>query len=138
MNNEQQNHTNRLNEIVARHKNKPGFWRETWQQARLVYRLIRDPNVPIYLKLLPFLSLAYLVFPADLIPDIFPIIGQVDDLAVIVALSKVFIQLSPQEVVQAHLDSIREEDGTVVIEQPPAEKDPVADAIVIKGRKDKG
>lgn len=131
MNDKQPDYSNRFNKILAQHKNEPGFWRELWQQARLVYRLIRDPNVPIYLKLLPFLSLVYFLFPADLIPDLIPIIGQVDDLAVIVALSKIFITLSPQDVVDGHLAQIRSEDGTVVVEQQPTEKKPTADTIII-------
>ena len=131
MTDNQQNYSSRLNKILARRKDEPGFWRELWQQAQLVYRLIRDPNVPIYLKALPFLSLAYFFFPFDLIFDIYPIIGQVDDLAIIVALSKVFIELSPQDVVNEHLAQIRSENGTIVVEQQPDEKEPTTDAIVI-------
>jgi len=131
MSDNQQNYSNRLNKLLARRKDEPGFWRELWQQIRLVYRLVRDPAVPVYLKLLPFLSLAYFFFPADLIPDIIPVLGHVDDLAIMVALSKIFIEMSPQDVVSEHLAQIRNEDGTVVVEQQPDEKDPVADAIVI-------
>lgn len=134
MSDNQENYSNRLNKLLARRKGEPGFWRELWQQARLVYRLVRDPDVPIYLKLLPFFSLAYLIFPFDLIPDMAPIIGQVDDLAIMVAFSKIFIELSPQNIVKAHLSRIRQEDGThgeadgddepVVIELLPQEKQP--------------
>jgi uncharacterized membrane protein YkvA (DUF1232 family) len=131
MSDNQQHYSNRLNKLLARRKDEPGFWRELWQQMRLVYRLVRDPAVPIYLKLLPFLSLAYFFFPFDLIFDIYPVVGQVDDLAIIVALSKIFIELSPQDVVSEHLSQIRNEDGTVIVEQQPDKKDPVADAIVI-------
>lgn len=117
--------------MLAEHKNEPGFWREVWQQVRLVYRLLRDPAVPIYLKVLPFLSLVYFIFPFDLIWDIYPIVGQMDDLAIILALSKIFVTLSPQNVVAKHLAQIRSEDGTIVVEQPPDEKEPTTDAIVI-------
>lgn len=117
--------------MLAEHKNEPGFWREVWQQVRLVYRLLRDPAVPIYLKVLPFLSLVYFIFPFDLIWDIYPIVGQMDDLAIILALSKIFVTLSPQNVVAKHLAQIRSEDGTIVVEQPPDEKEPTTGAIVI-------
>lgn len=127
-----QKDSNRLNKILAQRKNEPGFWREIWQQIRLVYRLIVDPNVPVYLKILPFLSLAYLFFPFDLIPDMLPIIGQVDDLAILITLSKIFVALSPQDVVQEHREQIRAADGTTL----PAEKDPVAEAIIIEGKTD--
>jgi uncharacterized membrane protein YkvA (DUF1232 family) len=136
MSDNQHHYSNRLNKLLARRKDEPGFWRELWQQMRLVYRLVRDPAVPVYLKLLPFLSLAYFFFPADLIPDIIPVLGHVDDLAIMVAFSKIFIELSPQDVVSEHLSQIRNEDGTVIVEQQPDEKDPVTDAIVIDGSED--
>jgi uncharacterized membrane protein YkvA (DUF1232 family) len=131
MSDDQQNYSNRLNKILARRKNEPGFWREVWQQIRLVYRLVVDPGVPIYLKIIPFLSLAYLFFPFDLIPDLLPIIGQVDDLAILVALSKIFVELSPPDVVEEHMAQIREADGMTPIE----EKDPLVNSIVIEGEK---
>jgi uncharacterized membrane protein YkvA (DUF1232 family) len=127
-----QKDSNRLNKILAQRKDEPGFWREVWQQIRLVCRLIVDPHVPVYLKILPFLSLAYLFFPFDLIPDMLPIIGQMDDLAILIALSKIFVELSPQDVVQEHREQIRAVDGTSL----PAEKDPVAEAIIIEGKTD--
>ena len=30
-----------------------GFWKEIWRQVRLVWHLLRSPEVPIYLKLVP-------------------------------------------------------------------------------------
>jgi uncharacterized membrane protein YkvA (DUF1232 family) len=53
----------------------PAFWRELWNQARLVYHLMRDPDVPFYLKLLPLAAVAYVIFPADLAPDLVPVHG---------------------------------------------------------------
>ena len=29
-----------------------GFWKEMWHQIRLVWQLIRSPEVPLYLKIL--------------------------------------------------------------------------------------
>ena len=44
----------------------PGFWREMWQQIRLIYYLLRDPEVPFYLKLLPFTAVVYFIFPFEI------------------------------------------------------------------------
>ncbi len=44
-------------------KKDPGFWRELWQQIRLVFRLVADPEVPFYLKILPFVTVIYLIIP---------------------------------------------------------------------------
>lgn len=109
-------------------RNTPGFWRELWQQARLIYALLRDPDVPIYLKIIPFTAVAYLLFPLDFIPDIALGLGQLDDLTVILVLSKVFVELAPHQAVKRHLDFIRMQDGfdpttdSVVIDQDVAEK----------------
>ena len=80
----------------------PDFWRDLWQKFKLVLRLTRDPEVPLYLKALPFLVGAYLVSPFDIIPGFIPILGQMDDLAVLVLGLNLFIQLAPKEVVENH------------------------------------
>ena len=68
----------------------------------LVARLLGDKRVPVYLKPLPFAGLLYLVWPFDLLPDLTPIIGQVDDIGVLVLGVETFIRLSPQSVVAEH------------------------------------
>ncbi len=104
---------------------QPGFWREMWQQARLVYRLVRDSEVPVYLKILPFLAVAYVLFPFDIISDFVPVLGQVDDGMVLLIGSKLFIGLAPQTAVARHLQAIREQDGY-------GPDDDVTDAIIIE------
>lgn len=75
-------------------------------RLRLVVRLLADGRVPTYLKIVPFLSLIYIVLPIDLVPDLVPILGQVDDLGIFVLSIEAFIMLSPQDVVREHLDAI--------------------------------
>ena len=53
---------------------------------RLLRRLATDPRVPMGLRVALWLVLGYLVFPFDLIPDFFPLIGQVDD-AILICLA---------------------------------------------------
>ena len=48
--------------------------------------LVADPRVPAKAKYLPWIALAYLLIPVDLIPDFFILIGQLDDLGVILIL----------------------------------------------------
>jgi uncharacterized membrane protein YkvA (DUF1232 family) len=71
-------------------------------RIRLVVRLLRDPRVPLYLKAIPFLSLIYIVMPLDFIPDLLPVLGQVDDLGAVLLAVEAFIMMSPQDVVQEH------------------------------------
>ena len=123
-----------LETALSTKKNEPGFWREIWQQIRLVYNLIRDPEVPFYLKLIPFTAVIYLLWPIDLITDLAPVLGQLDDLTALLVTSKVFVELAPQHVVAKHLDAIREKDGyeTLTVKQDNSDEK-LEDAIVIDG-----
>lgn len=50
----------------------------------LIYRLLKDNRVPLKTKIAVSASVAYIMFPIDIIPDKIPIIGKIDDLAIIV------------------------------------------------------
>jgi uncharacterized membrane protein YkvA (DUF1232 family) len=84
-----------------------GFWREFWRQVRLVWYLFRDPEVPAYLKLLPVAAVLYALMPFDLIPDMIVGLGQLDDLTILLLGGKVFIEMSPPEVVARYLKAMR-------------------------------
>jgi uncharacterized membrane protein YkvA (DUF1232 family) len=59
-----------------------------FENIRLTWRLLRDPKVAPYAKvLLPILALVYLISPIDLIPDMILGLGQIDDVGVIAILS---------------------------------------------------
>ncbi|MDT8307510.1 MAG: DUF1232 domain-containing protein [Anaerolineae bacterium] len=98
----------------------PAFWRELWNQARLVYYLMRDPEVPFYLKLLPLAAIAYVIFPADLAPDLVPVLGQMDDLMALLVGAKVFVEMAPPHVVERYQHSFE-----------AREEDPLKDAIIV-------
>ena len=49
---------------------------------------------------------AYLVLPADLLPDLLPALGHFDDLLLIFLGAKGFIALCPKEVVREHVQQI--------------------------------
>ena len=73
------------------------------RQARLAWRLFWDRRVPFWTKLIPPAALAYLFFPLDIIPDVALGLGQLDDVAVLLLGAKLFIELSPPDVVREHL-----------------------------------
>jgi uncharacterized membrane protein YkvA (DUF1232 family) len=50
----------------------------------LVRRLLADPRVPWRHRLVLWALLAYLLSPIDLVPDFIPVVGQLDDLIVVV------------------------------------------------------
>ena len=85
---------------------KMGILKTIFNHIRLVGRLLKDSRVPTYLKLLPFAPLLYVLFPLDLIPDLIPVIGQMDDLGVVLLGLQTFISLTPQHIVQEHRDDL--------------------------------
>lgn len=76
---------------------------------RLVWALIRDGRVPAGQKLILAGIGAYLFFPIDLIPDFVPVLGQLDDLAVVLLGLDLFIRSAPADIVEEHLAKISQD-----------------------------
>lgn len=76
--------------------------RELLRNGRLTLRLLRDGRVPIYLKAIVGLALAYVLLPFDFMPDLIPGLGQLDDLAALAAGIALFIRLCPPEIVEQY------------------------------------
>ena len=83
--------------------------------ARMVWGIMRDPRTPLGLKGMLAAALAYVVFPVDLIPDAIPIIGQADDLTVLLLVLDMFIQNAPPEVRAEH--AARARNGTADLDR---------------------
>lgn len=81
--------------------------------ARLIWGLARDPRVPPKQKLVLGGIAAYLAFPIDLIPDFIPVIGELDDLAVLILGLDWFIRNAPPDVVEEHMARIAKHDDTL-------------------------
>jgi uncharacterized membrane protein YkvA (DUF1232 family) len=78
--------------------------------ARIVWGVLRDPRTPLPLKGLLAAGLAYVVMPLDIIPDAIPILGQADDLTVLLLVLDLFIANAPREVREEH--AARAKNGT--------------------------
>jgi uncharacterized membrane protein YkvA (DUF1232 family) len=83
--------------------------------ARVVWGLMRDPRTPIGLKGMLAAALAYVVLPVDIIPDAIPILGQADDLTVLLLVLDLFIQNAPDEVRAEH--TARARNGTADLDR---------------------
>jgi uncharacterized membrane protein YkvA (DUF1232 family) len=83
--------------------------------ARVVWGLMRDPRTPIGLKGMLAAALAYVVLPVDIIPDAIPILGQADDLTVLLLVLDLFIQNAPAEVRAEH--TARARNGTADLDR---------------------
>jgi hypothetical protein len=65
------------------------------KQLQLILRLLKDKRVHPLVKLLPFLSLFYLIYP-DFVP------GPFDDAVVITLFLQFFMSLVPDELIEEH------------------------------------
>jgi uncharacterized membrane protein YkvA (DUF1232 family) len=75
-------------------------------QVRLTWALLRDPRVPIWAKAIPVVGILYVLSPLDFIPDVLPILGQLDDLAIVLGGMRLFASMVPQDIVEEHLAEI--------------------------------
>ena len=85
-----------------------GVLRDFVLRIKLIGRLMADSRVSFFLKLLPLASLAYLISPVDLAPGVvFPVIGVLDDAAVVWIGTNLFVELCSPGVVKEHMDELQ-------------------------------
>lgn len=113
-----------------------GFFQNLITQVKLILRLMGDKRVNFLLKILPVGALLYLILPIDLIPELaLPVIGYLDDAAVLWIGMTLFVQLCPPEIVKEHLNALnkvvpatwrdapQDEELNEVIDVDPSEPD---------------
>lgn len=83
-----------MNSQNPRHSMPAGWsWSNLLRDAVATWRLLWDPSVPGLLKMaLPFMALAYLISPIDLIP-----LMPLDDIAVLMLAARLFVALAPRD-----------------------------------------
>jgi uncharacterized membrane protein YkvA (DUF1232 family) len=80
----------------------PSLLRTLVSHVRLTVRLLREPSVPLLTKALPVLAGLYVIWPVDFIPDVLPVLGQLDDLGVILIALETFLKVCPPGAVDFH------------------------------------
>lgn len=81
---------------LAQAYSEPAFWHkvrsgalragyQVMEKALWLYYAFQRPGVPIKIKAIILGALGYFILPADVIPDLLPILGYTDDLAVLAA-----------------------------------------------------
>jgi uncharacterized membrane protein YkvA (DUF1232 family) len=85
---------------------RPGLLRTLLSQVRLAVRLVREPRVPLLTKGLPLLAALYVVSPLDLVPDVIPVLGQLDDLGIVLVALEAFLRLCPEPALVFHRAAI--------------------------------
>jgi len=82
-----------------------GVMRDLVLRLKLIMRLMGDSRVNPFIKLLPLASLAYLIWPVDLI-SVVPGVSALDDLAIVSLGAYMFIEFCPPDVVQEHMQQL--------------------------------
>jgi uncharacterized membrane protein YkvA (DUF1232 family) len=73
--------------------------------VKLVGRLLRDERVDRRERIAAGLALAYVVLPIDIIPDHVPVLGKVDDVAIVVVALTRLVDAAGADVVREHWDA---------------------------------
>jgi uncharacterized membrane protein YkvA (DUF1232 family) len=71
---------------------------------KLLVRLMRDPRVQPRSKALILVTAGYLASPIDVIPDMVPGVGQLDDIIIVAFALDHLLNRIPEELVQEHWD----------------------------------
>ena len=77
------------------------LWTVVRGDARQLWFALRHPDAPGWLKWGTALIVLYVVSPIDLIPDVLPVIGMVDDLVLVPLAIRWLIKRLPPEIAQA-------------------------------------
>jgi uncharacterized membrane protein YkvA (DUF1232 family) len=99
-----------------------GWLKDFFGHFRLAWELLWDGRVPFVTKLVPILTLLYILSPVDLIPDVALGLGQLDDLAIFLIGMRLFIDVCPPTLVSEHQDK----DQLEMSATPPGEEQPAS------------
>jgi uncharacterized membrane protein YkvA (DUF1232 family) len=80
-------------EILAVIKRLPKY-------TKLIYRLYKAPFVTKRQKLLLSAAMGYLISPIELVPGFIPVVGQVDDLVIVLAILKRVLRANQNKLTQ--------------------------------------
>jgi uncharacterized membrane protein YkvA (DUF1232 family) len=92
----EENHAPQADKQYAKKYTQDSFWdkvvkfartagREVIEKALWLYYAAQQPNTPLWAKTAIYGALGYFISPIDAVPDITPVIGYADDLAVLAA-----------------------------------------------------
>ena len=70
-------------------------------QTFTVYFAARDPDMPVLVRFLAVMVVAYALSPIDLIPDFIPVLGYLDDLIIIPLGLALIIRFTPAKVIES-------------------------------------
>ena len=95
-------HPRKPQSAAGRKRTVVGAVRELPNFLRLLYGLITDPRVELVDKLLVAGAVAYVLLPEDIFPDFIPLVGEVDDVFVLVLAIRHLMKSAGHEIIAEH------------------------------------
>jgi len=74
--------------------------------GRLLLELLADPRIPLSRKAVLGVAAGYVVMPIDLVPDVVPVVGRLDDIAIVVLALDLFLESVPQDLLYEKLAAL--------------------------------
>jgi uncharacterized membrane protein YkvA (DUF1232 family) len=90
--------------------NRPNSVQELWENVQLAWSLFRDNRVSPYLRFgIPILIAVYVISPVDIVPDVIPGLGQLDDIAALWVGLTFFLSQVPANIKDEYRSGARSE-----------------------------
>ena len=93
------------------------------EKALVLYYCAKDHHVPTHVKAVIIGALGYFIVPLDVVPDMIPVMGLIDDLAVLL----VAYRYIEEYITSAHRESARVKMDTLFERSPEPDGAPVGD-----------
>jgi uncharacterized membrane protein YkvA (DUF1232 family) len=83
----------------------------------LLYGSLDDPRMPLHIKILALLIVAYIISPIDIIPDFIPVLGLLDEVILVPIMLSFTVRLIPDEIRQEYQQQnvVKIEDRRLVV-----------------------
>lgn len=81
--------------------------RDFLMRVKLIWALMKDARVSPFLKAIPIVGVLYLIMPIDFVSELaLPLVGELDDAAVLWLTSYIFLELCPPEIILQHVKAL--------------------------------
>ncbi|HMS27282.1 MAG TPA: DUF1232 domain-containing protein [Burkholderiaceae bacterium] len=109
------------------------LWWKFKKEIMMVFAMLKNPASPAIAKLVAILAAVYIVSPIDLVPDIIPILGWLDDGIIAIILFKIAFKLLPKDLYDSLKAQFEKKGGKVNdadFAKPVAPKAKIDDVVV--------
>ena len=89
------------------------LWWKFKKEIMMVWAMLRNPAAPGVAKLVALLAAVYIISPVDLVPDVIPILGWIDDGVISILLFKLAFKLLPKEMYESLKAQFEKKGGKV-------------------------